>query len=42
VTVAVPGNAALPAKPGCGFPESAGALGTTLDRAQQWLRGLTR
>jgi penicillin-binding protein 1B len=38
VAVAVPGDAALPTKPGCGFPE--GALGSILDRAQQWLRSL--
>src|SRR4029077_15650197 len=38
VAVAVPGGAALPAKPGCGFPE--GELGKMLDRAQQWLRSL--
>jgi penicillin-binding protein 1B len=38
VVVAVPGDAALPAKPGCGFLE--GPVGTMLDRAQQWLRGL--
>jgi penicillin-binding protein 1B len=40
VAVAVPGGAALPAKPGCGFPEGEGALGKILDRAQQWLHSL--
>jgi len=33
VAIAVPAEAALPAKPGCG-------LTTILDRSQQWLRGL--
>ncbi len=40
VAVAVPAEAALPAKPGCGFPDNANPLTTILDRAHQWLRGL--
>ena len=40
VAVAVPAGVALPAKPGCGFPEGEGALGKMLDRAQQWLHSL--
>jgi penicillin-binding protein 1B len=40
VAVAVPAAAALPAKPGCGFPDNANPLTTILDRAQQWLHGL--
>jgi len=39
VAVAVPAEAALPAKPGCSFPDNANPLTTILDRAQQWLRG---
>jgi penicillin-binding protein 1B len=41
VAVAVPGGTALPAKPGCGFPEN-GSPETLLERAQQWLRGLVQ
>jgi penicillin-binding protein 1B len=40
VAVAVPGNAALPTKPGCGFPESLQSLDMVLERAQQLLRQL--
>jgi penicillin-binding protein 1B len=40
VAVAVPGGAALPAKPGCGFPDNPNPLSTVLDRAQQWLHDL--
>ena len=46
VAVAVPGNAALPAHPGCGFPETAVAAGSppvtgnAVERAGQWLKGL--
>jgi len=40
VAIAVPTDAALPSKPGCGFPDSANPLTTILDRAQRWLRGL--
>ena len=40
VAVAVPGGAALPAKPGCGFPEGESTLSSVLERAQQWLRSL--
>jgi len=46
VAVAVPGDAVLPAHPGCGFPEaasasgSAPATGNAFQRAQQWLKGL--
>jgi penicillin-binding protein 1B len=45
VAVAVPGDAKLPAHPGCGFPETvaagaAPATGNVLDRAQQFLKGL--
>jgi len=39
VAVAVPADAALPSKPGCGFPDNANPLTTILDRAQRWLRG---
>jgi penicillin-binding protein 1B len=41
VTVVVPGDAVLPARPGCGFPDSHDAT-TLLERAQQWLRRLAR
>ena len=37
VAVAVPGNATLPVRPGCGFPETPGSV---LNRAEQWLKGL--
>ena len=47
VAVVVPGNASIPPRPGCGFPESAEpppakiAPGKSLiNRAQQWLHGL--
>jgi penicillin-binding protein 1B len=40
VTVAVPGNAALPAKPGCGFPDTPAAPTSVVNRAQQWLKSL--
>jgi penicillin-binding protein 1B len=40
VPVVVPGNATLPTKAGCGFPDNRNPLGTALDRAGQWLRGL--
>ena len=40
VAVAVPAEAAVPAKPGCAFPDSPNPLTTILNRAQQWLRGL--
>jgi penicillin-binding protein 1B len=41
VAVAVPGNAALPPRPGCGLPENPAAPSTTaLDRAQRWLKSL--
>jgi len=46
VAVAVPGDAVLPAHPGCGFPETAATAGTApasasaLERAQQFLKGL--
>jgi penicillin-binding protein 1B len=41
VAVAVPGAAELPAKPGCGFPDSANPFSTFIDRAAQWLHGVT-
>jgi penicillin-binding protein 1B len=41
VAIAVPGNAVLPVRPGCGFPESAPTTPTLLDKAQQLLHGLT-
>lgn len=41
VAVAVPGDARLPAKPGCGFPEDTGPLTTIIERAQQWLHSAT-
>ena len=42
VAVAVPGNAALPVRPGCGFPENAApvsksASNSLLRRAEAWL-----
>jgi penicillin-binding protein 1B len=40
VAVAVPAGAALPAKPGCGFPQNQGVVGNILERAQQWLHGV--
>ena len=45
VGVVVPGDAVLPAKPGCGFPENpvvpnAPRPTTVIDRAKQWLRDL--
>jgi penicillin-binding protein 1B len=40
VAVAVPGNAALPVRAGCGFPQSAPGS-TLLERAQQWWHGVT-
>ena len=42
VAIAVPGASALPAKPGCGFPDNGNPLTTIVDRAQQWLHGLVR
>jgi len=39
VAVVVPANAALPEKPGCGFPDGH-PVSTALDRAAQWLHGL--
>jgi penicillin-binding protein 1B len=41
VAIAVPGDARLPAKPGCGFPEDTGPLTTIIERAQQWLHSAT-
>jgi len=45
VAVAVPAGTALPAKPGCGFPEAAtsasqGVLGELKDKAEQLLQSL--
>jgi penicillin-binding protein 1B len=43
VAVVVPGGAQLPARPGCGFPDTppgAPASGSLLQRAQQWLHGV--
>jgi hypothetical protein len=41
VAVAVPGDAALPPHPGCGFPDSPRATPAgVLDRAEQWLKGV--
>ena len=43
VAVVVPGNALLPTKPGCGFPDSpnpANPVTSALDAAGKWLRGL--
>jgi len=41
VTVAVPANAAVPPRPGCGLPEGAASTATGfLDRAQHWLRSV--
>jgi penicillin-binding protein 1B len=40
VTVVVPGNASLPARPGCGFPESPAPPNSVVNRAQQWLKSL--
>jgi penicillin-binding protein 1B len=40
VTVVVPGNASLPARPGCGFPDTAAPASSVLNRAQQWLKSL--
>ena len=42
IAVAVPGTTALPAKPGCGFPDNGNLLSTLVERAQQWLHGLLR
>jgi penicillin-binding protein 1B len=45
VAVVVPGGAQLPARPGCGFPDTppgAPASGSLLQRAQQWLHGAVR
>ncbi|HYM26780.1 MAG TPA: penicillin-binding protein 1B [Steroidobacteraceae bacterium] len=39
VAVVVPSNAALPEKPGCGFP-AGNPVSSALDRAAQWLQGL--
>jgi penicillin-binding protein 1B len=39
VAVAVPADAALPPRPGCGFPEGPSTTGF-FDRAQQWLRSV--
>jgi penicillin-binding protein 1B len=39
VAVAVPADAAVPPRPGCGFPEGASSTGL-IDRAQQWLRSV--
>jgi penicillin-binding protein 1B len=41
VAVAVPGGAVLPAKPGCGFPDSPSPASTLIEKAQQWLHQLT-
>ena len=41
VTVAVPADAAVPARPGCGLPEGASSTSAGLiDRVQQWLRSV--
>jgi penicillin-binding protein 1B len=41
VAVAVPADATVPPRPGCGFPEGASSTSTGLiDRAQQWLRSV--
>ncbi|HEV2228068.1 MAG TPA: penicillin-binding protein 1B [Steroidobacteraceae bacterium] len=40
VTVAVPAGTQVPAKPGCGFPDSGNPVATFIDRTQQWLRNL--
>jgi hypothetical protein len=39
VTVAVPAATQVPAKPGCGFPDSNPVI-TFIDRTQQWLHSL--
>jgi hypothetical protein len=39
VTIAVPDAAVLPVKPGCTIGD--GPITTILERAQQWLHGLT-
>ncbi len=41
VAVAVPGNAVLPVRGGCGFPQSTPGNTTLLERAQQWWQGVT-
>jgi len=41
VAIAVPGGAVLPAKPGCGFPDSPSPASTLIEKAQQWLHQLT-
>ena len=41
VAVAVPGDATLPVRPGCGFPQVSGDTGL-IDRARQWLHRLAR
>ena len=40
VAVAVPANATLPVRPGCGFPENAPTVPALLQKAQQLLQGL--
>jgi len=41
VTVAVPADAAVPPRPGCGLPEVTSSTSAgLLDRAQQWLRSV--
>jgi penicillin-binding protein 1B len=40
VTLPVPAGAQIPAKPGCGFPDSANPVITLIDRTQQWLHSL--
>jgi len=40
VAVVVPGDASIPAKPGCSFPDNGNPVTTILNRAEQWLRGL--
>jgi penicillin-binding protein 1B len=40
VTVAVPADAHIPPKPGCGFPASSNPVITLIDRTQQWLHSL--
>jgi len=41
VAVAVPAAAQVPAKPGCGFPDTVSPVTTLIDRTQQWLHALT-
>jgi penicillin-binding protein 1B len=40
VTIAVPANAQIPAKPGCGFPDSANPITTLISHTHQWIHDL--